>query len=350
MTASMALPKTMTASMALPKTMTASMALPKTLKGQVVLSQTITSRCKEIEIELENINNKIEERMPEIKGNGDYICEDTIHPYAYQGSGLVGIHSAMKVQLNMMKHIIKEVCFIADEFDDTIAGNIIIPKCDTNDTVPGIRQAFGDEDDTLIGGLFDDTISPTTNQIVFAGKGVKGINSQVNALMATNKIIAGEICKHKGSNNAYPVYADPHLEEFPILRQLTFTLVETRFYPYQEGSLWHMTIPLPRPNLDWEDFEQLQFFKGSVYGRIIWQNSKIWSGGYFRDEAEARRVLTMMENYSTLSKSGDFRFGKGGNPRKPQVREVRAVRAVVADLNPTTGDPETVLAFVPPER
>ena len=377
MTGAVALPQVMTGAVALPQSMTGAVALPQTLKGEVILSQTITSKCKEIEFELENINNQIKNKckeleieieninnqlktkLPHIKGSGDYICEDTIHSFDYQGEGLVGIHNAMKVQFNMLKHMIKEVCFIADEFDDDVIGNITIPKCDPNDTLPGIKKMFItqtsnndtlDNNDDTLPNLFDDTLPGNVNQIAFKGKGIKGLNNQVNAVLAVNQIITTEICKHKGTGSAYPVFADPHLEEFPINRQLTITFVEIDKYPYQEGSHWHRTIPMPKSDLTWEDFDDFIFFTGTVYGRIIWEASKVWSGGYFRDDAEAARVLEKMESLSTISRSGEYRIGKGGKPKKPTVRQLRAVRAVVADLNPETGDPETVLTYTPPNR
>ncbi len=280
-------------------------------------------KCKETGDNVKKIREKLEIEFPEIEGNGEIVCRDSVTPYVFKGKGLKGLQQMVDIQIGISKNILTHVCNGLQQQQDTISGALDYQLCEKTESG-------------------DIIITPNP----YEGVGLKGIQAQINALANLNKYIITEVCKHE--NMAYPVYADPHLEEFPVLRQLTFTLVESRFYPYQEGSAWHMTIPLPKPGLVWADFEQFRFFKGTVFARIVWQNSKIWSGGYFRDEDEARRALTIMESYSTLSKSGDFRIGKGGNPRKPQVREVRAVRAVIADLNPTTGDPETVLTYTPP--
>ena len=282
-------------------------------------------QCKETGKDIKKIKEKLEIEFPEIEGEGEIVCRDNRTPYAFKGKGLKGLQQMMNVQMELSKNILTHICNGLQQQQETLSGALDFELCEKTES-----------GDLIIQGN------------TYEGVGLRGIQNQINALANINKYIIKEVCKH--GNTSYPVYADPHLEEFPVSRQLTFTLVESRFYPYQEGSLWHMTIPQPRPNLDWEDFEGFQFWKGTVFGRIIWQNSKIWSGGYFRDADEARRVLTMMEELSLLEKSGDFRIGTGGNPRKPQVREVRAVRAVVADLSPVTGDPETVLAFVPPTR
>ncbi|MCT7948296.1 hypothetical protein NG798_00620 [Ancylothrix sp. C2] len=282
--------------------------------------------CKKTGDNVKKIREKLEIEFPDIEGEGEIVCRDVATSYAFKGKGLKGLQQMIDINMEISKNILNHICNGLQPQQDTIAGALDYALCETDEN-----------GDILI------------QENRYEGIGLVGIQNQINALANLNKYIITEVCKH-GGGGAYPVYADPHLEEFPIVRQLTFTLVEVRFYPYQEGSLWHMTIPQPRPGLVWEDFEGFRFWKGSVFGKIIWQNSKVWSGGYFRDEGEARRVLAMMESYSLLEKVGDFRIGTGGRPRKPEVREVRAVRAAIADLNPTTGDPETVLAFVPAER
>lgn len=282
--------------------------------------------CKKTGDDVKKIKEKLEIEFPEIAGEGEIVCRDVRTPYAYKEKGFKGVQQMLNIQMELSKNILSHICNGLQPQQETLTGALDYQLCEKTENG-------------------DIIITPNP----YEGVGLRGIQAQIHALANLNKYMISEVCKHE-KGGAYPVFADPHLEEFPILRQLTFTLVESQFYPYQEGSLWHMTIPLPKPDLTWDDFVNFEFFKGAVFGKINWQNSKVWSGGYFRDEDEARRVLAMMENLSTLSKSGDYRIGKGGNPRKPQIRQVRAVRAVVADLNPVTGDPETVLSFIPPER
>ena len=281
--------------------------------------------CKKTGDDVKKIREKLEIEFPEIAGEGEIVCKDVVTPYRYAGKGLLGLQQMINIQMGITKNILSHVCNGLKQQEILLTGEMNYATCTKND----------DGELVIVEQRYE-------------GVGLAGIQQQINSLANLNRYIITEVCKH--GNLPYPVFADPQFEEFPVPRQLTFTLVESRFYPYQEGSHWHMTIPNPRPNLTWDDFEQFRFWKGEVFGKIVWENSKIWSGGYFRDADEARRILIMMESLSTAKKSGNFRISTGGKPRKPEVREVRAVRAVIAELSPVTGDPETVLTYVPPTR
>ncbi len=107
-------------------------------------------------------------------------------------------------------------------------------------------------------------------------------------------------------------------------------------YPKTTGWGTRIHIPNPIANLDWcTHFDDLKWERGPIVGRVYFENSGIYTGGYFKDEEEAKRVLNQLKALSKSAVTRPFRITKEGSPRRNPVQQrTRAVRAVVAIMAP----------------
>jgi hypothetical protein len=304
--------------------------------------------------------------FPDIFGGGTYVCDETFGTYSYSGVGLLGLQSQIDRVLDFNKKILDEVCDIevpAFTFPDIFGGGTY--ACGSNvfnssysgAGLIGLSDQIGklteintkilaevcDPEDTKISGDINFLDCEGGTQILlYSGEGVIGLSTQVKALTELTKLTYAEACKTVA---CVPVQPADEFAEFDVPRQLVLTWGEE--YPTQKGSLWHTQIPNPREDLDWcRDFDNLQFTKGNIYGRLLWGNSKIKSGMRCVDEDEAERILDLIAPLSISE--GKMRITKGGGVKlNPAVRPVRCVRAAIAQLD-QEGLAVMVKCFVPP--
>ncbi len=361
--------------------------LTKEIPVAVDLSTKLNPKAKNPDLEklkkcCEDIQKKLKEPAKQFEGSGEFICKQGTLPgtlpYSYQGEGLEGIHQLIEIILDANKSILQKVCEI--EYPLLKGSGTYLcgssPAVNYNYSGVGffgiqnqIDQLFKLEKVTLGEVCSANTLSQltgsqpniagkieyfgcdnSTQAILYSGKGVEGISSQMNALTALVK----EVLKISCENSCVPLMPDARFEEFKVTRQLVITWGTE--YPTQSGSLWHTSIPQPKSGLDWcKDFEELSLTKGEICGRLYWQNSAMYTGSYFESENEAWRVIRQLASLSDAlpqrNALGDIqpRMTTGGSvKRKPANRLLRAVRAVVVEIG-TDGEPENLICFIPPQ-
>ncbi|MEG4529880.1 hypothetical protein [Microcoleus sp. D2_18a_D3] len=302
--------------------------------------------------------------FPDIFGGGTYVCDETFGTYNYSGVGLLGLQSQLDRVLDFNKKILREVCDLdvpSFSFPDIFGGGTYV--CDGSITnyeysgpgLIGLSNQIGEltkvntkilaevcDNENIIGQLDFLDCEGNTQVLLYSGDGSIGLSSQINALTHLTKLTYTKVCE---TPICVPVQPGDEFAEFDVPRQLVITWGEN--YPTQKGSLWHTQIPNPREDLEWcQDFENLSYIKGNIYGRLLWGNSKIKSGMRCVGEDEADRILDLIALLSTST--GKKRFTKGGGVKlDPAVRPVRCVRAAIAQLN-AEGVAEVVQCFVPP--
>lgn len=263
--------------------------------------------------------------LPLIQGSGIYGC-GTLPPisYDYSGVGLLGIQNQIDQLFNLNKNILTEVCDI---------GSSPLPL-----TFPNISGEIQ---------YFD--CDGQTQAILYSGNGLEGLSRQIDAV----SVVVKEGVKASCDASAIVVMPDARFEQFRPTAQLQITL-GTR-YPSQQGSLWHMHLPNPIPQLNWcEHFERITVTKGNIYARLEWANSKIPTAAWFESEEEAIRVLRYLATFSTtvptLNELGEPKvlIQKGNSTRRNiQVRTLRAVRAAASEFG-ADGEVASVRCWTPP--
>lgn len=176
-------------------------------------------------------------------------------------------------------------------------------------------------------------------------KVLKGTIATAVAYFEAQYQIATEVC----NKNCIPVAPSEQFDELPVPKQLIITFGTQ--YPRTSGPLWHINIPNPKEGLSWcADFEELTWTKGNVAGRIYWEQSKVWSGGWCSTEAEANRFLNAIKLLSTSSIRGGNRITKSGSPKRSStVRTVRAVSAAIVQQK-ANGELEVIACYKPPRE
>ena len=305
---------------------------------------------------------------PTLQGGGAYVCGNDTLSYGYSGPGFYGLQSQINEVLRLNAKILEEVCDLDDQDNPTLMGSFSVECGDDtlfynysgvgliglSDQISRLTQINAkileevcDAPD-ITGQIEYFNCDRETQVLLYSGNGIEGLSNQVQALTALVKDVLVAAC----DTTCIPLMPDSRFEEFNVTRQLVISWGVN--YPTQKGSLWHTSIPMPKDDLNWCDhFENLFIRKGEVCGRLYWENSKIWSGGYFESDDEAWRVLRQFANLSDATprmKDGDIepRITNGGAVRrKPAERTVRAVRAVIASIN-EQGEPTDLVCFVPP--
>lgn len=141
--------------------------------------------------------------------------------------------------------------------------------------------------------------------------------------------LAEERCLEEADKGCTVVLPSDCYSEYKLESQLVIDFGTQ--YPTMRGSKWRIHIPDPIENLDWcTHFENLIWHRGQVYGRLYFQgDSRLITGGYFQSEAEAYRVLRMLEKLSKL-KENRIRVTKLTKPKRTiKGQQTRAVRASV---------------------
>lgn len=330
----------------------------------------------------ENIQNTLKKKEEMFEGTGRFICNNESIPYLYRGAGLNGIHQLIKIVLGANEQILEKICNleVSNVPDSPLIQGSGVYSCGTLPPISydysgvgllGIQnqidQLFNLNRNILtevceIGSSplplsFPDisgeiqyfNCDGQTQAILYSGNGLQGLSKQIDAV----NVVIKEGLKASCDANAIVVMPDARFEQFRPTAQLQITL-GTR-YPTQQGSLWHMYLPNPIPQLNWcEHFERIAVTKGNIYGRLEWANSKIATGAWFDSEDEANRVLRYLATLSsvvpTLNQQGEPKvlIQKGNSTRRNiQERSLRAVRAAASEFG-TDGEVASVRCWTPP--
>lgn len=248
--------------------------------------------------------------------------------YSYNGIGLKAIAQQVDQVFPILQQVVDKLCHPVK--DEEYEKECLIVQCGN--------------------GYLDESVHEI---IRYEGSGLKLLSSKLDAVIKQNQFLLNTTCQPSEEQGCVVLLPDERYAEFTVTKQLVLTFGEN--YPKQTGSLWHVNIPMPIDNLDWcEHFENISMRKGSVNGRLYWENSKIYTGSYFESEEEARRVLALLAALSTSTPrqnngSLDPRITKGAKTKRiPQNRVTRCVKAVVSDINPLTGEPTGVQCYKPP--
>ena len=329
--------------------------------------------CEDIESKLKDVQENLKKKAPTFEGTGTIVCSEGATPYSYRGEGLTGLHQLINIILGVNKQILEKVCDFNIEYPALSGGGSY--DCDgstVNYNYSGvgfagiknqIDQLFG-INTKILSEVCEGTTLPNiagqieyfgcdnnTQAILYSGNGIEGLSSQVAALTALVKEVLRTAC----DASCVPLMPDSRFEEFVVAKQLVITWGTQ--YPTQSGSLWHSSIPMPKANLNWCDyFENLSIKRGTHCGRIYWENSNIYTGGYFESKAEAERVIASLVALSDAEPHRDSagnlapRHTEGGSPKRQPIQQtIRAVRAVIADIGPD-GEPTNLICFVPPRE
>jgi hypothetical protein len=247
--------------------------------------------------------------------------------YSYSGLGLKALAQQVDQIFPILQEVVDKVCHPVK--DEEYERECLIAQCGN--------------------GYLEENVHEI---IRYEGSGQKLLSSKLDAVIKLNQFLLNTICQPKDTQGCVALLPDERFAEFTVTRQLILTFGEQ--YPKQNGSLWHVHVPMPLDEFDWCDHFEISMSKGNVNGRLYWENSKIYTGSYFESEEEARRVLALLAALSTATprqKNGllEPRITKGAKTkRNPQNRIIRCVRAVVSDIDPISGDPVNVKCYTPP--
>ena len=251
----------------------------------------------------------------------------------------INIYLSGKMNLSPLITLINQNIQITNNIRQELAargnGSLDISPCEPPELAPGEE-------------------APPT-EITYEGRGLAGIYGAIAAITRSLNLIHTDTkCLEAHSNNCDAVVllpAEPYdLMDVPTQLVIKFGLE----YPTATGSRWTIHIPIPIDDLNWCDhFEPLTRTvvdkKATVRwaGRQYWGNSKLWSGGYFASENEAKDFLDKMVSLSKAvpgRRSITQSLRPGGLNADHAVRAVRAVRAVVATEE---GD---IFCYAPPKN
>jgi hypothetical protein len=247
--------------------------------------------------------------------------------YSYSGLGLRALAQQVDQIFPILQEVVDKVCHPVK--DEDYERECLIAQCGN--------------------GYLEENVHEI---IRYEGSGQKLLSSKLDAVIKLNQFLLNTICQPKDTQGCVALLPDERFAEFTVTRQLILTFGEQ--YPKQNGSLWHVHVPMPLDEFDWCTHFEISMIKGNVNGRLYWENSKIYTGSYFESEDEARRVLVLLAALSTATprqKNGlpDPRITKGAKTkRNPQNRITRCVRAVVSDIDPVSGDPINTKCYTPP--
>lgn len=192
----------------------------------------------------------------------------------------------------------------------------------------------------------------------YSGNGLLGIQEQINKVANQIEDVKTIICDgvtvigdgdNDNNDGCFVLRPDDNYAELKVERQLVIQF--GRNYPKVTGSIWDIHIPNPIDDLDWcKHLDDLVWRRGSVVGRGYFENSAIYTGGYFETEDIAfdfiNKIALLSKNELT---NGRPRITKHGSPKQqPVIQTIRAVRAVIATLDDEGNTVDTV-CYKPPK-
>lgn len=155
-----------------------------------------------------------------------------------------------------------------------------------------------------------------SNLIPYQGNSLKiisGIESKLDAIsyqIGNTKI---EACSKKGGSDIVlsPSYEfeEWKYEDVLIVRCYPTAKLEDKKDPnlYREFK-----IPNPKNNITWDEVLKLTHTKGNFASRVEWNNSKVWSGGYYITEEEGIRMCLQIISMSSATPKTYGRITIGG--------------------------------------
>lgn len=291
--------------------------------------------------------------------------------YGYSGENFAGIQSAFTALGNAMTIINQSQCL-------QIQGETLFPACfeteeEKNAYVEAVADIFlgilldaiqlyllgpvGIVTDVFLdiaialirtfiednlGAFLDGNTAP--EPLPYEGYGLQGISNRIDNLEALLLKIGNQTCATSSTNTVvkeFPVIIQPS-EQYSFKNNETqLTLMFGTQYPTTKGSNWYVSVPQPRDNYDWAtDFEPITrqvTGKDAIIrfsGRVYWEGTDMWSGGYFPSEESARDFLMHLVNLS-LAESREIRISVKekltGESTASQTRTIKLVRAVVSE-------------------
>lgn len=188
------------------------------------------------------------------------------------------------------------------------------------------------------GRVFNEFLGFNTS---FSGQGVIGLSSQIAALSRQTATINQQLCLNPEklqlpeqiipSQECEVIVIEPFEKyaEFERVTQLAITYIPEGEKRTAKTSRWSLNIPNPISEIDWcRDIEPLVWHKGDISLRIYWDNSKVWSGGYFNSENTINDIIPKITRLSQSTPT-NIRISKGGSP-KATYRNVTIVPVVAS--------------------
>lgn len=189
--------------------------------------------------------------------------------------------------------------------------------------------------------------------------GMVGLRQQLTYINQTLVELGERLCpvvpqKSIVREIAVPLLPSEQFDDLNIEAQLIVVFGEN--YPDTTGSKWRCHIPNPIADLDWcrhlDSFVRTVIPRGAPVrfcGRVYWQGSNVWSGGYFATEEDAQQFIEKVIELSE-AEPRSTKITRTINPDgQGDAREVRAIRAIITQYNPENDTPETLRCLAPPQ-
>lgn len=186
----------------------------------------------------------------------------------------------------------------------------------------------------------------------YTGKGIRGISSQ----LSSNTTLLNDVGKRTcDSNNVAVVLPSDKYGELNCDRQIVIYFGLK--YPYFSGGTWRITLPQPREDLSWADFEDFVWEKGkfthsvrfSTDGGMTYPRKNATWGAFKTAEHGVEffdRAIGLLEpSLKTLRSSASGRIQK----RNPSA-VIKCVRAIASSINNETGEIIKAKCYAPPPR
>lgn len=200
-----------------------------------------------------------------------------------------------------------------------------------------ITQFLTNRLDTVFGKVFT-PFNGYSNS--YGGQGILGVSNQLQAVSGQINAISEQLCldpeKLEASEAEPPQQCDvvvvepfEKFAEFERVTQLAISYIPQGERRTSKTSRWSLNIPNPIANIDWcRDIEPLIWHKGNISLRIYWDNSKVFTGGYFRSENDIDAIIPKITRLSTSTPT-NIRISKGGSPKR-NYRDITVVPIVAS--------------------
>ena len=324
-------------------------------------------------------------------------CEGATQTYSYNGENFAGVQSLGSALSSALTQLSRNSCpplegeydLLCSQDEDearayieqvvSIVANLVVDSLiitlGKTSTLQGIAAALLLE---IVSGVLSNALTsfflqfiPTqaTETITYQGRGIKGVSAQIDTLQRQLEQVAQAVCTSTdpaqaagdGSDQTAVVLlpAEPY-DELKVETQLVIRFGEN--YPTTNGAKWDVHVPNPIDNLDW--CTHFEGFSRSVVdadalerwcGRVYWEHTKTWSGGYFASEAAANIFLDRLISLSKAmptKRTVTKRTKPNGLAAGLAVRQIRAVRAVVGQVDSSSGKNvvTNILCYAPPKN
>lgn len=299
-----------------------------TLSNNISADVTATlENTIQIESSLEAVAQEID--FPQLSGSiAIQKCENPTTT-AYSGKGFVGLQSLIVGVALQINSLHQELCNISSSDQTDVEGSLPRITCDENQESGWLA------------------LSPYT----YTGKGLTAISYGINAIGASIAEVQKAVCQYT-EPKCFVMAPEEQYHEFEVRRQLLIKWREDNTLPLKKASKWDGgKIPLPIEGLDWcTHLDHLRWHRGNVPGRLYYEGTDFYTGGYFENEDIAVQFLVQLGALSQLPKknNGFPRITKYGSLRvQPRQCTTRPYAAVITELD-ANGFPVVVECLSPP--